>query len=406
MMSARLIEIDGVRCALTITRDVTERRRMEEAQLTAQKLESISLLAGGIAHDFNNLLAGILGNISLARAEVSEAHPADENLANAERALLRAKDLTQQLLTFARGGAPVRHLADVGQLVRDAAVFASHGSPCACAFEINADLWPAEIDEGQLGQVVQNIVINAVQAMPAGGQITVKAVNTRLEPENSCALPPGPYLEISVADKGTGIPEGLLKRIFDPYFTTKQTGSGLGLAVSYSIIRSHRGYLGATSAPGQGSTVTFLVPAEPDREIPRVAQEKAPVPLRGGGVLVMDDQEMVRTMAVRMIASLGFSAVGAANGGEALELYKAALADKRPFDAVILDLTVVGGMGGKETISRLLSIHPSARIIVSSGYSHEPDLADYRRLGAVGILPKPYRLQELKKVILEVVETA
>jgi len=404
MMSARLIDIDGVRCVLTITRDVTERRRMDEAQLTAQKLESLSLLAGGIAHDFNNLLAGVLGNISLARLELSDARQADESLRNAEQALLRARDLTQQLLTFARGGAPIRRLADVGRLVRESAGFASHGSPCACVFEIAADLWPSEIDEGQLSQVVQNIVINAVQAMPGGGQVTVRAVNRRLAGGNRHALPAGPYLEISISDEGTGIQEDLLRRIFDPYFTTKQTGSGLGLATSYSIIRSHRGYLSAESAPGRGSTFTFLIPAEPDRELPRMAPQDREVSARGKRVLVMDDQEMVRSVALRMLTGMGFSAVGAASGQEAVSLFAEALRGHEPFEVVILDLTVIGGMGGREALSRILSLDPSARVIVSSGYSNDPVLADHRRYGALGVLPKPYRLQELKKAMSELVE--
>ncbi len=404
MMSARLIEIDGSRCILTITRDITERRRMEEALLTAEKLESLSLLAGGIAHDFNNLLAGILGNISLACTELSGAHPAWESLHDAERAVLRARDLTQQLMTFARGGAPVRHLADVGQLIRDAAGFASHGSSCACVIESDPGLWPAEIDEGQLGQVIQNIVINAVQAMPAGGRIQVKAVNSKLSEGNPLALPSGPYLEISISDEGEGIPEGLLNKIFDPYFTTKQAGSGLGLATSYSIVRKHKGHLGAASVPGRGSTFTILIPAEPGREVPPLVQQSVAVSARGGRVLLMDDQEMVRAMAARMLASLGFSPIAAANGEEAVELYQTAQSDGQPFVAVILDLTVIGGLGGKETISRLLAIDPGARIIVSSGYSNDPVLADHQRYGALGVLPKPYRLQELRNALIEVVE--
>jgi two-component system cell cycle sensor histidine kinase/response regulator CckA len=403
-MSARLIEIDGVKCVLTITRDVTERRRTEEAQLTAQKLESLSLLAGGIAHDFNNLLAGILGNISLARMEGQRSSAASDNLLSAERATLRARDLTHQLLTFARGGAPVKRLADVGALVREAASFASHGSPCACELDIPPDLWPAQIDEGQLGQVVQNIVINAVQAMPAGGTIRLEARNERLGEANRGALPAGSYLRVSIADQGTGIPEEQLTRIFDPYFTTKQTGSGLGLATSYSILRNHGGHLGVSSALGRGSTFTFLVPAEPDREVPSAAAERVEVSARGTRVLVMDDQDLVRGMAERMLRTLGFSTHGASNGEEALALFHAARSEGRPFQLVILDLTVVGGMGGKETLAALRSIDPAVKVIISSGYSDDPILADYREHGASGVLPKPYRLAELKSVLREVVE--
>ena len=403
-MSARLIEIDGARCVLTITRDITERRRMEEALLTAQKLESLSLLAGGIAHDFNNLLAGILGNISLARMEAPGSRGAADNLLSAERASLRARDLTHQLLTFARGGAPVKRLADVRSLIREAASFASHGSSCACEFDTPAGLWPAEIDEGQLGQVVQNIVINAVQAMPGGGTIRLEARNERLEPGNLRALPAGPYIRLSITDQGAGIPGEQLTRIFDPYFTTKQTGSGLGLATSYSILRNHGGHLGVSSTLGKGSTFTFLIPAQPDRTAPAAAAEQVEVHAKGRRVLVMDDQELVRGMVERMLRSLGFSTQGAANGETAIELFRAAQSQGVPFQLVILDLTVVGGMGGKETLAALREIDPSVKVIVSSGYSDDPVLAAYREHGASGVLPKPYRLQELKSVLREVVE--
>jgi two-component system cell cycle sensor histidine kinase/response regulator CckA len=402
LMSARLIEIDGVKCVLTITRDVTERRKMEEALLTAQKLESISLLAGGIAHDFNNLLAGILGNVTLARMEASGSKVADLNLQSAERAVMSARNLTQQLLTFARGGVPVKGLADVGDLIRDAADLVSHGSSCVCAFEIPPHLWPAEIDAGQLGQVVQNIVINAVQSMPNGGKITLGAANVILEQENPYALPAGPYIQVSISDEGTGIPEDHLKKIFDPYFTTKATGSGLGLATSYSILRNHKGFLGVRSVPGRGSTFTFLVPAEPRQKIPGAVPEDVVVLGRGRRVLVMDDQELVRTMVERMLTHLGFRPQGASNGSDAIRLFREALQDGAPFQLAVLDLTIIGGVGGKETLATLLSIDATVKVIVSSGYSNDPILAHYREYGAAGVLPKPYRLIDLKRVLHDV----
>jgi two-component system, cell cycle sensor histidine kinase and response regulator CckA len=402
LMSARLIDIDGVKCILTITRDITERRRMEEALLTAQKLESISLLAGGIAHDFNNLLAGILGNLTLARMEIDGSHVAGLNLQSAERAVLSARNLTQQLLTFARGGAPVKGLTDVGELIRDAAGLVSHGTSCVCEFEISPVLWPAEIDAGQLGQVVQNIVINAVQAMPKGGKITLSAGNASVEPDNPYALAAGSYIEVSITDEGTGIPDDQVKKIFDPYFTTKEGGSGLGLATSYSILRNHRGYLGARSVQGRGSTFTFLVPAEPRRKVPSSAQEDIVVSGRGRRVLVMDDQELVRTMVERMLTHLGFATQGASNGSEAVRLFEAARREGAPFDLAVLDLTIIGGMGGKETLNTLLSIDPTVKVIVSSGYSTDPVLAHHREYGAAGVLPKPYRLVDLKKVLRDI----
>ncbi len=398
-MSARVIEIDGVKCVLSITRDITERRKMEEALLTSEKLKSISLLAGGIAHDFNNLLAGILGNITLARLEAGGS--AEETLQSAERATLRARDLTQQLLTFARGGAPLKRLADVGALVREAAAFAGHGSSCSCEFDIPDDVWPAEVDAGQVGQVVQNIVINAVQAMPGGGRILVSVRNEHLG-ANVAALPPGPYLRVSITDQGPGIPAEQRQRIFDPYFTTKQSGNGLGLATSYSILRNHGGHLGFTTEEGAGTTFWFLLPAQPERAAPRQEPDRVEAPASGWRVLVMDDQETVRVMVERMLRVLGFTTQGAAHGEEAVALFRAARDAGTPFQLAILDLTVVGGMGGRETLAALREIDPSLRIIVSSGYSDDPILSDFRRYGAGGVLPKPYRLEELKAVLREV----
>jgi len=252
--------------------------------------------------------------------------------------------------------------------------------------------------------VVQNIVINAIQAMPVGGTIRLEARNEPLEESNRWALPAGPYLRLSIADQGSGIPEEQLTRIFDPYFTTKQAGSGLGLATSYSILRNHGGHLAVSSVLGRGSTFTFLVPAEPDRVAPAAAAERIEVSARGHRVLVMDDQELVRGMAERMLRTLGFSTQGASNGEEALELFRAAQSEGRPFQLAILDLTVVGGMGGRATLAALRSIDPGLKVIISSGYSDDPVLADYRGHGATGILPKPYRLAELKSVLREALE--
>ncbi len=387
-----------------IFRDVTLREKMEERLQTADKLESISLLAGGIAHDFNNILTGVLGNLSLAGLEVPRDSELHQRLDEAERATLRARDLTRQLLTFARGGAPVKRLTRVDRVVREAAVFAARGSAAFVSVEVADDLWPAEVDEGQVGQVIRNIVINAVQAMPSGGGITVSMNNTAVEPESAHPLPPGPYVRIAIRDEGIGIPDKLLKKIFDPYFTTKQAGSGLGLATSYSIVRNHQGHIEVSSVPGEGSTFVIYLPASKDGEVSREAQETLESSIRGRKVLVMDDEEKVRTIVIQMLKVLGFPATGARDGAAALELFETARQDGTPYDLVILDLTIAGGMGGREAMAGLLALDPRARVVVSSGYSNDPILANYREYGFRAVLPKPYMMKDLTRVLREVFE--
>ena len=387
-----------------IFRDMTLREKMEEKLQTADKLESISLLAGGIAHDFNNILTGVLGNLSLAGLDVPRDSELHQRLDEAERATLRARDLTRQLLTFARGGAPVKRLTRVDRVVREAAVFAARGSAAFCRFEVADDLWPAEVDEGQVGQVIQNMVINAVQAMPSGGAITVSVTNAAVEPGSAHTLPPGPYVRIAIRDEGIGIPDKLLKKIFDPYFTTKQAGSGLGLATSYSIVRNHQGHIEVSSAPGEGSTFVIHLPAVKNGQVSREAQEALESSIRGRKVLVMDDEEKVRAIAIQMLKVLGFPATGARDGAAALELFKRARQEGVPFDLVILDLTVAGGMGGREAMAGLLALDPHARVVVSSGYSNDPILANYYTYGFRAMLPKPYMMKDLTRVLREVFE--
>jgi PAS domain S-box-containing protein len=387
-----------------IFRDVTLREKMEEKLQTADKLESISLLAGGIAHDFNNILTGVLGNLSLAGLDVPRDSELRQRLEEAERATLRARDLTRQLLTFARGGAPVKRLTRVDRVVREAAVFAARGSTVSCRFEMADDLWAAEVDEGQLGQVIQNMVINAVQAMPSGGGITVSVSNAVVESGGAQPLPPGPYVRIAIRDEGIGIPEKLLKKIFDPYFTTKQAGSGLGLATSYSIVRNHQGHIEVSSAPGEGSTFIIHLPALKNGQVSGEAPETLESSIQGRKVLVMDDEEKVRAIAIQMLKVLGFPATGARDGTAALELYGKARREGTPFDLVILDLTVAGGMGGRETIAGLLALDPDARVVVSSGYSNDPILAHYHEYGFRAVLPKPYMMKDLTRVLREAFE--
>jgi PAS domain S-box-containing protein len=385
-----------------VFRDVTLKEKLEEELLKAEKLEAMSVLAGGIAHDFNNILTGILGNISLAAAELAGNTPVRDWIEEAKKASIRAKDLVQQLLTFAKGGAPVKKLCDGGKVIREAARFSCHGSAVSCRYEIASDLWPIEVDEGQFGQVIQNMVINSVQAMPAGGTITLTAENAILSEDNRFLLASGHYLKVCIVDEGVGIPERLLPRIFDPYFSTKQSGSGLGLATCYSIIKNHQGHIEVSSTLGAGSSFTIYLPAAAGRQLQPNEERPIEIKAKGRRILVMDDEELVSTMAKAMLGALGFDAEVAPEGAKAIELYREAKVAGRPFDAVIMDLTVAGGMGGKDAIILLRRLDPSAKVIVSSGYSNDSSVAIYRQLGFLGVLAKPYSFDNLKRILSEV----
>ncbi|MFC1718486.1 PAS domain S-box protein [Candidatus Poribacteria bacterium] len=332
--------------------DITERKKMEEELLKMEKLESIGVLAGGIAHDLNNLLTGVVGNISLARmyADPSER---DRRLAEADKASMRIKDLTQQLLTFSKGGAPIVETASIAELLRDSAKFVLRGSNVRCEFSIPDDLWSVEIDKGQMNQVINNIVINANQAMASGGTVEVGVENMTIEAEDGLPLRDGKYVKISIEDHGIGIPEADLPKIFDPFYTTKQEGNGLGLATSYSIVDKHNGYITAESELGVGTTFHIYIPASPG-QILAEEQKIEDVPTTGEGrVLVMDDEEQIRDLAAGMLNSLEYEVATAEDGAKAIELYKNAESSGVPFDAVILDLTVPGGMGGSAAIQEL-----------------------------------------------------
>ncbi len=385
-----------------VFRDVTEKYRLEEELQRIERLESVGVLAGGIAHDFNNLLSSILGNLSLAQVYLPPSARVRELLEQSEKATLRAKDLTFQLLTFARGGKPVKRTVTLEGLVRESVGFALSGSDVRCTFEIPADLWPVDVDAGQLGQVLHNLVINADQAMPDGGEITVACENVVLFGAGGIPLPPGRYVRLVVADQGVGIPESVVNRIFDPYFTTKQKGSGLGLTIVHSIVKAHDGHIGVLSKVGEGTRFTIHLPASQSE----AAQEPEPVlaPLSGSGrVLIMDDEGPIREMAGQMLSHLGYEPSFAANGSEAVEQYKAALKQGCPFEVVILDLTIPGGMGGAETVRRLHAVDPNVRAVASSGYSSDPIMAEHRQFGFAGALAKPYTIVEFSRMLARVV---
>lgn len=384
-----------------MTREITERKEHEKERLKIEKLESLGALAGGIAHDFNNILTVIMGNISYAQMFLDSGHTAGKPLAEAEKASVRATELAHQLLTFARGGEPVKKVVSLQCLVHETVSLVLRGSNVKGTIEIPDSIHAIEADEGQLNQVIHNIIVNATQAMPAGGTLTVSARNETLSNANTMNLPAGTYVRLSFADQGCGIPDGDLKKIFDPYFTTKLAGNGLGLASAHSIVRRHGGHIGAKSLVGNGSTFTIHLPSTgdifPQRQSDPVSQPA--VEHAGGSILVMDDEAMIREMATEMLNYLGYQATTCENGAEAIARYKAALESGTPYSAVIMDLTIPGGMGGKEAAEQIRAIDPQACLIVSSGYSNDPIMSDCSAYGFNGAIAKPYKMALFGQVL-------
>lgn len=403
LLKVPLFHPDGRRKGLVVLgRDVTRRKEMEEALLNTRKLDSLTTLAGGIAHDFNNILTGILGNLSLAKIFAETDERMLEWLTRAEAASLKARALVEQLLTFSRSGSPIKKATGVDALVRETAGFVLRGSNVRCLFAFPPDLWPVTVDEAQVSQAIQNVIANADQAMPEGGLIHVAAQNVVVGPEEG-QLQPGRYVCITIEDQGIGIDPRHLGKIFDPYFSTKQKGCGLGLAISYSIIKNHQGYISIDSRPGVGTKVTIHLPAA-ELARPELPQP-APAPDCRGRILVMDDEQMVREVAGDMLTNLGYVVAFAADGGEAVKKFRAAQANGTPFDAVILDLTVPGGLGARQTVPLLQQFDPAVRLIVASGYSTDPVLASFREYGFAGAIIKPFDLRELGGVLRQILST-
>ncbi len=402
------MNVHGREYTTAFMRDITERKLAEQKRLLLeqqmqhmQRLESLGMLAGGIAHDFNNLLTAIIGNISVVKPVLPAGGDEHEAIREAEKASNQAKNLTAQLLTFSKGGKPVKEVIALEPVIRDSASLALRGSAVKCQIQIPHDLWPMEADASQLVQVFQNILLNAKQAMTGSGQITIQGCNLTGNPSEGELFQDGRYVQIKIQDEGTGIEEKNLSRIFDPYFTTKKTGSGLGLAVVHSIVQNHRGQISVQSKPGEGSTFTLLLPAS-DRPLtvrPVVASRHATSPSR---ILVMDDEEMVRKLLTILLKRMGYESECVADGSAALKAYQTAMTEARPFDAVIMDLTIPGGMGGRETIQRLREIDPNVTAIVSSGYSDDPVMADHRAYGFRGVMMKPYTADQLSAAIQSV----
>lgn len=397
-ISIDTITVNENRYALSVVEDITDHIRMEAELRNSEKLRAIGTLAGGIAHDFNNLLHGLFGYISLAKAELDPKSSPAAHLSQAEQALKTASGLSSQLLTFSKGGRPERNHLRLQPLIESAVRFATSGSHAEFRLDIAPDLAAVEADEGQISQVIQNIVINAVQAMEEGGVVEVRAYNVAKGEPLPVPLPRAKdHAAISISDSGSGISPECMNRIFDPYFTTKELGNGLGLAVAHSIVRNHGGRIDVASRPGQGSTFTVYLPATDKEEA--ATSRPVPEPTPAARVLVMDDERLLRDLAARMIGGLGHTVTLARDGGEAVEKYRMALESGTRYDVVILDLTVRGGMGGKKAVERLLAIDPNVKAVVSSGYSDDDAVANHAKYGFCAVLSKPYTLDALRETL-------
>lgn len=386
-----MLDVSGIKGIVINCRDVTQLKQMEEVLDRMEKLESVGLLAGGIAHDYNNILTVILGNLAVAKLANSK-EKLFKSLNEAEKGVLKARDLTQQLLTFAKGGAPVKETASIDEIIKDSAGFSLRGSNVSLELDFQEGLHPVDVDKGQISQVIHNLVLNADQAMPDGGVISISASNTEIKGGNIYGLPDGKYIKMEVSDQGIGISYHYKEQVFDPYFTTKSKGSGLGLSIVYSIIHRHNGFVDFDSQPGKGTTFYIYLPASEGK-----IAETQPVEelIRGEGkVLVVDDEESIREVGTLLLESLGYIVSTAENGEEAIEACK-----KEVFDVVIMDLTIPGGMGGKEAAREIRKFDKNVKLIVSSGYSHDPVMSRYEKYGFDGVLMKPYKLEQIGRVI-------
>jgi len=400
--AAPLRDADGRTIGMVMVfRDITDALKVQEERAKASKIASLGLLAGGIAHDFNNILMSIMGNLSMAR-ESAKGRGTTRAFDDAQRACLQARQLTWQLLTFSRGGVPLKRTLAVPRILKESASLALRGSNVSCTFDIAPDLWAVSADEEQLIQVINNLVVNAQQAMPQGGSLEIRAENI-VEPgnrwEHALRVEPGRYLRMSFADRGIGIPEQNLGRIFDPYFTTKQKGSGLGLATLYSIVKNHGGYVSVASTPGQGTTLTVNFPAS---ACEAAVESIAPIPAGASRILVMDDEASVRGLTVKMLKSLGHAVDVVDNGAAAVEQYVRALKTGQPFDAVLLDLVVPGGLGGREALEMISEIDPGVKAIMVTGCTQTCRSSEFLDDGFKAVIAKPFTLEELKTTLCAV----
>lgn len=391
---------DRIIGVVIIFRNITQEKKMDQERVKIRKLESLGILAGGIAHDFNNLLSAILGNIELASSGVPEHGKIWSLLADAQKATERATKLTYQLLTFSKGGEPIKERTSLPELISESANFVLHGSLVSCEFFFADDLWTIHADSGQISQVIQNIILNAKDAMPHGGRIRVACRNVNdLASGLLLRRHKGNFVQITVQDTGTGILQEIIESIFDPYFTTKKEGNGLGLAICHSIIKKHGGHITVHSEPQQGTTFSIYLPAMPVPVHADTAPQTQEESVTSTRIMVMDDDQMLRTLAQSQLAALGHDAVLVKDGAAAISTYQEMLESDNPIDLVILDLTIPGGMGGKETAQKLLQLDPDAKLIVASGCSNDPVMAEYTEYGFRAAVAKPFTLKELRKAI-------
>ena len=389
--------VDGEPTGLVVNlTDITEKKALEAQYEQAQKMESLGTLAGGIAHDFNNLLSGIFGYLDLARKKTKNPKIA-EYLTKAFNTSERAKGLTHQLLTFSKGGVPVKKIEPLVPFLKETTQFALSGANVSCSFDLPHDLWMCDYDKNQVAQVIDNIIINAHHAMPSGGKIQVTATNVIVKEKEHPILFPGNYVKISISDTGTGIPEKYISRIFDPFFTTKQTGSGLGLATGYSIIKRHGGIIDVESEPGIGTTFHTFIPSA---KIQKISEEKiVESRYRGSGrILILDDEEIIQEMLIDMLESLGFTTTSTSEGSQTVQAFKKASKQNNPFRAVILDLTVPGGMGGKKVVKEIRKRDKRIPVFVVSGYSADAAIAKPGEFGFTASLEKPFKVAELTRM--------
>ena len=382
-------------------RDVTDRKRVEEERLTTGKLESLGTLAGGIAHDLNNLLTVISGNIGLAQIE-APGSPANllSFLSRAGEAAQHAAQLSNQLLTFSKGGTPLKRVVSISDLVTQAAEFSLHGSNLRSDLDIQAGLWRSPVDPAQIEQVINALIINAREAMPSGGIVRVSARNLEIDANSGLPIRPGRYVQVQVADNGRGIQKRLVTKIFDPYFTTKSTGTGLGLSISYSVVKKHGGLLHLERTSADGSTFTFYLPAtDSEPPVPEATLENEIFSFNHQRVLVMDDEAAIRDLTSELLGTLGYKVTTAPDGAEALKKYELAMRTGETFQAVILDATIRGGMGGVATMERLRDLDPNVTAIICSGYSDDAALAEFLTYGFRAALPKPFTRHELANVL-------
>ncbi|ETX02328.1 MAG: hypothetical protein ETSY1_03910 [Candidatus Entotheonella factor] len=407
MMTIDQLRQANVALAQFVSHLLDQQQQIEDGLIKINRLESVAVMAGGIAHDFNNILTTILGNVSLAKMLA----PKDENLikrlSNAEKATLRAQDLTRQLLNMTKDNKPAKQLTSIRDVVQEAVDFSLRGSTVRYELSLPQGLWPVEIDAGQISQVIHNIIINAEHAMPNGGVIHIDAANRSIDdlrPVHLHTLSPGSYVHIAIQDGGSGIEAAHLQHIFTTYFTTKAHGNGLGLATAYAIMKKHQGAIYAESEVGIGTTFHLYLPASPAQHVGGQAGTERSTASGTGRILIMEDDDTLHDVVSSTLNMLGYEVMLTRDGHETLSTYQLAREAGRPFDAVILDLTIPGGMGGRKTMTELLAIDPQVKAIVASGYTTDPVLVNFEHYGFCGVLFKPYRAQQLHQVLCDVIE--